>query len=280
MCIQALLFTADPAFRSELPASRRFFRYLRSCIFRSEIIYRQYLKLRYGAGTVSSFPHTSLPNRVLQNRAEWRGAFRLAKELHLPLHRAEEKNWDHLAAVHAIVCNLPKSAHVLDAGAELYSNLLPSLFVYGYHHLYGMNLSFSSHARRGPIQYMPGDITHTSFSNSTFDAITCMSVIEHGVPVEAFFREMFRILKPGGILITSTDYYPTQIDTRNQIAHGAPIRIFSKPDVEAMLAQAKACGFEKTGDLDLECVQRPIYWEEPNLDFTFLIFTLRKPARC
>jgi SAM-dependent methyltransferase len=203
---------------------------------------------------------------------------RIGRELRLPLHRAEKKNWDHLAAVHAIVGTYPKSAVVLDAGAEFYSNVLPALFVYGYEHLYGMNLSFTDPARRGPIRYLPGDITQTDFPNSFFDAITCMSVIEHGVSLPAYFQEMFRLLKPGGILITSTDYYSDPIDTMNQVAHGAPVKIFSRHEVEEMLSIALECGFEPTSPIDLSCTGRPIRWDLYNLEYTFLIFTLRKPA--
>jgi len=176
----------------------------------------------------------------------------------------------------AIVSNYPKSAAVLDAGADFYSNVLPVLFVYGYEHLYGMNLSFTDSARRGSIRYLPGDITCTEFPNSFFDAITCMSVIEHGVPWRPYFREMLRLLKPGGILITSTDYYPDQIGTKSQLAHGAPIKIYSRGDAEKMLSLALECGFEPTGPIDLNCSERPVRWW--GLGYTFLIFTLRKPA--
>jgi SAM-dependent methyltransferase len=195
----------------------------------------------------------------------------------LPLHRAPEKNWDHLAAVNGIVSSYSRSAVILDAGAEFYSNVLPALYVYGFRHLYGMNLSFADPARRGPIRYLPGDITHTEFPDAFFDAITCMSVIEHGVPLQAYFQEMFRLLKPGGILITSTDYYPDPIDTRNQMAHGAPIKVFSKAEAEGMIFLATEFGFELTNEINLECAKRPIRWDAYNLEFTYLIFTLRKP---
>ncbi len=247
-------------------------------VLQFEPVYRLSLKYRYGASHLSNSPKAPLPNGVLQSRAEWEEAMRSGKALGLPLHRADEKNWDHLAAVNAIVSTYPKSAVILDAGAEFYSNVLPALFLSGYQHLYGMNLSFTDPARRGPIRYLPGDITRTGFADSYFDAITCMSVIEHGVPLEPYFREMFRVLKPGGVLITSTDYYPDPIDTKNQLAHGAPIKIFSRPEAEEMLSLAIASGFEPTGPLDLDCVERPIRWNVYNLEFTFLIFTLRKPV--
>ncbi|MGH9607105.1 MAG: class I SAM-dependent methyltransferase [Terracidiphilus sp.] len=206
-----------------------------------------------------------------------RDATEFGKRLRLPLDRADEKNWDHLAAVTAILHSTARSARVLDAGAEFYSNVLPTLFACGYRHLYGMNLSFADPARRGPIRYLPGDITRTGFSGSFFDAITCMSVIEHGVPLQAYFCEMHRLLRPGGLLITSTDYYPDPIDTGNTTAHGARIKIFSKCEAEEMIALAKSCGFETTAPIDLETSGRPIRWEPYGLEYTFLIFTLRKP---
>ncbi len=200
-----------------------------------------------------------------------------AKAARLPLHRGAEKNWDHLAAVFAILRSTTDSARVLDAGAEFYSNVLPALFAYGYRNLYGINLSFTEEARRGPIRYLPGDITRTIFPDGYFDAVACMSVIEHGVPLEGYLREMYRVLKPGGLLITSTDYYPTAIDTTGRMAHGAAIKIFTKAEIQEILRLAQSVGFESTGEVDLECSERPVRWDKFDLDYTFVIFTLRKP---
>ena len=36
-------------------------------------------------------------------------------------------------------------------------------------------------------------------------------------------------------------------------------------------------GFELTGDVDLECEEKPIRWEQFGLEYTFVLFTLRKP---
>lgn len=264
----------DPA--SRLPASRRFFRRVKSLFLQPEAVYRFYLKRKYGAGRITGSPSARLPNGMLHNWEEWGKATRVATELGLPLHRANEKNWDHLAAVQAIAARFPRSARILDAGAEFYSNVLPALFVYGFSNLYAINLSFADPARRGPIRYLPGDITRTGFPDCFFDAITCMSVIEHGVPLAAYFSEMHRLLTPGGLLITSTDYYPAPIETRDKFAHGAPIRIFSKEEMEKIFAMARACGFEPTGEVELDGRERPIRWELYDLDYTFLIFTLRK----
>lgn len=222
-------------------------------------------------------PESRLPNCVLPNRDEWQKATETGKQLGLPLHRSSEKNWDHLAAVYAIASLFARSAVIFDAGAEYYSNVLPALFLYGFEHLYGMNLSFTDAVRRGPIRYLPGDITRTSFPDCFFDAVTCMSVIEHGVPLKPYFQEMFRILKPGGLLITSTDYYPDPVDTGNQSAFGVPIKIFSRYEAEQMISIAIECGFELTDPIDLSCEERPVRWDLYNLEYSFLVFTLRKP---
>jgi len=262
------------------PAHRRLLRRIKSVLLTPASVYRLYLRCKYGAGRVAlpgSLTSAGLPNRVLQSRAEWRDSTDHARQLHLPLHRAPEKNWDHLAAVYAIAGATPRSARILDAGAELYSNVLPALFVLGYRDLYGMNLAFTVPARRGLIRYLPGDITRTGFPDSFFDAVTCMSVIEHGVPLDAYLREMYRVLKPGGLLITSTDYYPEPIDTYGKFAYGAPIKVFSKADIEELLGQARACGFEATGHIDMSCNSPTVRWDACDLEFTFIISTLRKP---
>jgi len=261
-----------------VPISRRFFRRIKGLLLRSKTVYRLSLRARFGDANLSHLPGPRIANATLKTRAEWEAAFANAQTLHLPLHRGAEKNWDHLAAVSIILGNTTATARILDAGGEIYSNVLPALFLYGYRNLHGINLSFSAPTRRGPIRYIPGDLTRTPYRDGFFDAITCLSVIEHGVPLDRYFREMFRLLKPKGLLITSTDYYPTLIETRGQSAHGMPIRIFSKPEIQAALEVAQSAGFELTGEIDLECEEKPIRWEPFGLEYTFLLFTLRKPA--
>jgi len=263
----------------KIPARRRFFRRVKGIVLRPDAIYRLSLRLKFGAAQLSQPPGLNILNATLKARAEWEAAFEHAKQLHVPLHRGPEKNWDHLAAVTTILANTNNSARILDAGAEIYSNVLPALFLYGYRDLFGINLGFPDPTRRGPIRYIPGDLTRTPYPDAHFDAITCLSVIEHGVPLPDYFREMYRLLKPGGLLITSTDYYPTPIDTSGKFAHGTPIKIFSQSEIQAALDLARSVGFETTGDLDLECTEKPIRWEQFGLDYTFVLFTLRKPER-
>ena len=261
-----------------MPRSKRLRRRIKSAYFRLPGLYRLHLAWKFGTARPPVLREPDLPNRVLQSSAELREASDFGRRHRLPLHRADAKNWDHLAAVKAVLSTASPVARILDAGAEMYSNVLPALYACGYRKLWGMNLSFADPARRGSIQYLRGDITRTGFRDGFFDAVTCMSVIEHGVPLRAYFTEMFRVLKPGGLLITSTDYYPDPIDTAGKAAHGAPIQIFCRREAEETIALAQSCGFETTGTIDLSTSSRLIRWEEYALEYTFLIFTLRKPA--
>jgi ubiquinone/menaquinone biosynthesis C-methylase UbiE len=42
------------------------------------------------------------------------------------------------------------------------------------------------------------DLEKTRFQNNTFDFVTSLSVIEHGINIQNYFKEMNRIIKKGG----------------------------------------------------------------------------------
>jgi SAM-dependent methyltransferase len=110
----------------------------------------------------------------------------------------------------------------------------------------------------------------------SFNAVTCLSVIEHGVDLAAYFREMSRIVKPGGLLITSTDYYDTPIDTKNQVAYGVPIHIFTKDEILNAMDLARGERFSLVAPLDLRCQDKVVHWKPYDLAYTFVVFSLRK----
>jgi SAM-dependent methyltransferase len=248
----------------------------RAAVLRSPHGYRRHLEAK-GLDRSPTAPHAPWHNAVLKTSAEVQKACDQAREAGLPLHGDAPKNWDALAALDCILARTTSEATVLDAGGTLYSSILPWLFGYGYRDLYAVNLEFERTIKRGPIRYERGDLTATRFDDDMFDAIVCQSVIEHGVDVDAYFREMSRILKPGGVLITSTDYFETSIDTHGAEAYGNAVKIFDAADVKKALRTAEVHGLRLTGDLDLGCQERPVHWRKVGLDFTFVVFTHEKP---
>jgi len=249
---------------------------LRPLVERTSLGYR--LSLARDRGAMRRPPRPTAPwhNAVLQTERERDYAIDQIRSLGLPVMEDRPKNWDSLAALDCILRNTTRRDRILDAGAELYSVILPWLFLYGYRRLQGINLVFNKPARRGPILYEYGDITRTKYPSASFNAITCLSVVEHGVDLDAWLTEMSRILKPGGILFTSTDYWETPIDTRGQSAYGVPVRIFSGADVPGILDTAAGVGLQPTGPLSLACKDPVVHWQKVSLDFTFISFALRK----
>jgi len=216
------------------------------------------------------------PTDVLRSEAEWRAAVATARELHLPLHRDLPKNWDALGAVSTVLAECGTAARVLDAGSARYSPVLPWLRLSGLHDLVGNNLEFGDDVRRDGVLFRYGDITATDFPAGRFDAVTCLSVIEHGVPVPAFLAESARILRPGGVLVVSTDYDADPPDTTGIEMYGQPVHIFSPADIHELVATAAGAGLDLLGELALEHAERPVHWRRTGLDYTFIRLTFRR----
>jgi SAM-dependent methyltransferase len=237
--------------------------------------YGAYMKLRWGSGA-RDLPAPGRMNCALKTQAEVDAAVAEAARLRLPPCGDAAKTWDTLGALREVLTRTTPAAAVLDAGAELYSRLLPWLYLYGYRNLIGNNLVFDGALQQGPIRYEQGDITSMRFAAASFDAVTCLSVIEHGVNLDAFFREMARVLKPGGVLVTSTDYFEAPTDTRGLAAYGVPIHVFTKPEILEAVEIAKGHDLHLTGPLDPSTQDRVVHWTVHDLRYSFIAFAMVK----
>lgn len=224
---------------------------------------------------------------VLQSRADWLAAVRHARERRLPVHHDRPKNWDALAAVGAILGLVAPAERgglrVLDAGSARYSPILPWLRLYGLGSapgsLLGINLEFRTQHTRDGVRFRYGDATRTGLEPGSIDAITCMSVIEHGLPVPAFFAEAARLLRPGGLLIVSTDYDAEPPDTTGLRAYGGPVQVFGPDDIRGFVRAAESVRLRLVGELadaDLQHPERPVHWKRPGLSYTFIVLTFER----
>ncbi|HEY8717518.1 glycosyltransferase [Pengzhenrongella sp.] len=227
-------------------------------------------------GKARPLPSLTTPTDVLASAAEYERSVGECRELGLPLHRTTAKNWDALGAVSTVLNTLGTDIRVLDAGAARYSSILPWLRLYNVRELVGNNLEFTKVTRHGAVRFEPGDATNTQYRSGWFDAVTCMSVIEHGVPLQEFVEEAARILRPGGLLIVSTDYDQDPPDTRDKFAYGVQVKIFSPGDIEDLVAMAAAAGLVLIGDLRLSHTERPVYWSRTGLNYTFIRLAFRR----
>lgn len=216
-----------------------------------------------------------LRSAVLRTHEEAAAAIAEVRALGLRPHDStDRKNWDSLAALSAILKTTTRDAWILDAGAALKSKILPWLSAYGYKNLIGINLSFRSAVRIGDIVYQHGDLTRTSFPNGCFDAIACISVVEHGVDMRSCFQEMSRILKPNGLLTMSTDYWPNRVDTSDVTAFDAAWTIFDRGDILRIVDTGAHHGFALDGELKLDARDRVVAWN--GREYTFIYLALRK----
>jgi SAM-dependent methyltransferase len=215
-------------------------------------------------------------NTVLRTRAQSEAARQAVSDAGLHPHGDEPKNWDALLALGLILDRFPPTARVLDAGATLYSRLLPWLYLYGFRRLHGVDLTFDEPVQLGPIRYERMDLTATTFEAGSFDAIACLSVIEHGVPIDAYLREASRLLRPGGLLVTSTDFWCEPVATGDKEAYGVRAHVLTPAEIEACIAEGRRHGLRPTRRVDLRCEDKVVHWDRVDLDFTFVAFVLEK----
>ncbi len=105
-----------------------------------------------------------------------------------------------------------------------------------------------------------------------------MSVIEHGVPLVAFAAESARILRPGGLLVVSTDYDEDPPDTAGKLAYGVPVHIFGPDEIRKFVDIADQHGLTLLGELALSHDERPVDWKRSGLDDTFIRLSFERRA--
>ena len=198
-----------------------------------------------------------------------------------------------------IISGAKRESFVLDVGCYE-SPILPMLKRLGFFNLYGCDLVLKSdsnseltdmsslvyHEDYEPIAEMYNDKSYqlsirnledTNYSDQMFDYVTSLSVIEHGINIEKYFREMSRIIKNNGYLLTSTDYWPDKlVNYKNVLSKGTPDNIFSRDEIENLVAIAEKSGLKLIEPIDFEYKDKVVRWNSIGLDFTFIFFAMRK----
>ncbi|MBN1102794.1 MAG: class I SAM-dependent methyltransferase [Deltaproteobacteria bacterium] len=189
----------------------------------------------------------------------------------------ETKSWDVLKTSQFIGHRVPKGSKILDMGAYA-SEILSILYRLGHSPLVGIDLN--PQIRRMPyagfISYLLSDFMHTPFKKSSFEVITSISTIEHGLNRTALLSEITRLLRPGGFFVASFDYWPDKIDTTGISLFGMEWTIFSRQEVLAFIQEAGEYGLMPCGKIDLHAQDRTIDYEGRR--YTFAWMALRKEA--
>lgn len=226
-------------------------------------------------------------------------------KLQLFRHHSQIKSWDTYKMI-KMISSANRESFVLDVGCYE-SPILPMLKRLGFINLYGCDLvlkssdcnpnftnnnnnnnnsSFKYHEDYEPIAKMYSDksyqlsirdIEDTNYSDQMFDYVTSLSVIEHGVNIERYFREMSRIIKSNGYLLTSTDYWPDKlVNNKTVLSKRTPDNIFSREEIENLVEIADKNGLKLIEPIDFEYKDKVVRWNSIGLDFTFIFFAMRK----
>ncbi|MDN5286017.1 MAG: Methyltransferase type 11 [Mucilaginibacter sp.] len=216
---------------------------------------------------------------VLKKKLDYFESLYYLSQSGLPKHNDLPKNWDSFAALSAIMNHtaVNRKSNILDAGGEYYSAIMHQLASFDFENLYCINTVFKKPSSIGRIKYIPGDVTATDFEDKTFKAITCLSVIEHGVNIEMFFAESSRILTDDGLLFISTDYWNTPVKTDGKEAYGVPVKIFDQQNMEQMVLTAEKYGLYLAEPINYKCGHKVVQWEE--MRYTFIYLTFYKKAQ-
>jgi len=185
------------------------------------------------------------------------------------------KSWDVLRTVQFLEDKLQKNDPVLDIGCYA-SEILVSLHHAGFTNLAGVDLNprLQNMPDFGSIRYVEANFMHTPFEDASFNAVTSISVIEHGFNPAELAREMGRILKPGGYFVASFDYWPDKVDTGDTRYFNMDWLIFSKEDVASFLVEAEKHGLYPAGDMSFTAQDRAI--EHGGYHYTFGWLVLQK----
>ena len=192
------------------------------------------------------------------------------------------KSWDVANVLEIAERQFPqRDAPVLDLGCYN-SAILWVLHRRGFGSLFGCDLNplCKWMPYWNSIHYQAADLTHTAYPDHAYSLISCLSVIEHGVPLDALVAEVKRLLKPGGIFVFTTDYDATG-NSREVAPESRPFnldwKIYSRLDLWEIIGKFERAGLSLLEPNNVvDCHEaRPITWEGQS--YTFVMVALRAP---
>jgi len=187
----------------------------------------------------------------------------------------ELKSWDVLKTIRFIEQNVSKNDPILDLGAFA-CEVLCILHNLGYSNLVGID--WNPHVEKMPyaeaVRYHVANFMHTQFESESLQAISAISVIEHGFNSCQLLAEVSRLLRPGGYFVASFDYWPDKIDTSGISFFGMDWTIFAEQDVRRFLDEARSYKLTPRGPVDLAGSERPI--KCASKEYTFAWLALQK----
>lgn len=203
-------------------------------------------------------PNRTLELEELDERPSYRRVLHrldalLAREPRAYLHAS--KRWEYPWAVER--AGLAEGGRVADVGCG--ASIFPVYLAHAGHRVVGVDRTLPHRLGAGAgvrVDYVRADMTALPLADAAFDALFCISVIEH-LPerrIPDALAELRRVLKPGAALLLTTDYYE---DADAEIWYEGPDRrfpvdwrVFDRERLQRLVLDAP--GFRIEGALDLD----------------------------
>lgn len=212
-------------------------------------------------------------NKILQTRKEVDRCTVWLKSNGLISHAFTCKDFDI-----ANICQELKDGDLLDMGSNG-SFLLPNAVKLGIKgRKCGIDLGNPEYDLEG-IEYVKGDLMKTPYEDYSFDIITCLSVIEHQVDYSMLAKECNRLLRIGGKLYITFDYWEPKVDTTGIKLYDLNWNILDKSDAELLVRDLTDNGFKQTSDMDWttkEAVINPSFCAPYGKSYSFAIMSFTK----
>jgi 2-polyprenyl-3-methyl-5-hydroxy-6-metoxy-1,4-benzoquinol methylase len=216
-------------------------------------------------------PTAKALNRFLKTRNEINQCTEILRQNNLIEHGLDCKNFD----IKEISAHLT-DGNLLDMGASGSFILHNAIKLNLSGRKVGIDLSpVAAHDRAEGAEYFEGDLMKTPFSDGEFQNLTCLSVIEHQVDYSLLAKECARLLKSGGQLFLTCDYFNPKPDTSAMKLYSLDWNILDKEDVLRLVSILDKNGLKITSEIDWttqEAVINPTYCSPANVSYTFGIF--------
>lgn len=216
-------------------------------------------------------------NRFLKTREEVDACTEYIKANNLISHDFTCKNWD-VALICVALSKITTPNDILDMGSNG-SFLLPNAVKLGIQgRKCGIDLGNPEYDITG-IEFLKGDLMYCPYEDNSFDTITCLSVVEHEVDYQLLAKECARLLKKGGKLYITFDYWNPKVDTTGIKLYDLSWTVLDRELTENLIAALKSEGLNLTSEMDWttqDTVINPQFCAPYEKSYTFGILSLTK----
>jgi len=231
--------------------------------------------------TLFNLMSTIADSTTLKSKLEMQAATYLAETMGIPLHNDFQKNWDTIKSMYFVLNNSNPESNILDAGGGYHSPVLKKLADLGYKGLYACDIVDVNYEfdYKDKIIFSIQHLECTDYQDNYFDCVLCLSVIEHGLDLHRYFREMSRVTKAGGILILTTDYWPDLVDCSGIFPYGEnnpEMKVYQYSDIVKIVDMAAENGFSLCAPLKMDVQEKAVRWNAVDREYTFAFIALRK----